>query len=169
MQESKRMTHSERAVAENKAKRLPKKLWALIEIALADLRKVEADDRYRVDMMFFHGTTYDERCLVCLGGSVMSGSCAVAHDVNVDPEDFGSQSWKFMALDHLRLGDVHGALSLLMNNKYKGFNVCPSHVSSLLRSLNISERYVMTPYDMNRRAFFREMRALARRLKKVNL
>ena len=162
------MTHSERAVAEKKAKRLPKKLWALIEIALADLRKVEGDDRYRVDMMFFHGTAYDDRCLVCLGGSVMSGSCAVARDVEVAPDDFGSQAWKFIALDRLRVGDVYSALSLAMNNKYQGFEVREGHVFSILKSLNISNRTI-TPYDMNRRAFFREMRALARRLKKVNL
>lgn len=56
---------------------LPEKNWALLELALSDLRKCEADKDYSIDMGRWHGPYQPFpglpiTCAVCLGGAVLA-------------------------------------------------------------------------------------------------
>ena len=51
---------------------LPDKPSELIRLALADLRKCEADPRYLIDMAQWHRPVTSELCHVCLAGAVMA-------------------------------------------------------------------------------------------------
>ncbi len=102
--------------------KLPEKLSDLIDLALADLRKVEKDDRYAVDMATWHeppGASLDEeatRCHVCFAGAVMAGTLGTMPNVVVLPSDFTSMgddphtARRLLALDSVRNGFVEDAL-----------------------------------------------------------
>lgn len=56
-------------------KKLPNKPSKLLELALKDLRAVEADGRYIVDMCTYHNKrSKGGKCHVCLAGAVMAKS-----------------------------------------------------------------------------------------------
>lgn len=96
---------------------LPNKPSALIRVALADLRKVEVDPRYRVHMSNWHlpqKKGEESTCYVCLAGSVM------AKTFEVPPSELRSPGWfdaevmrALHALDDFRSGEVHEGLSTL--------------------------------------------------------
>ena len=91
---------------------LPDTPGVLVRHALADLRRCEADNRYRVAMRFWHVPHwYDsEVCLVCLVGSVMAKSLDADPLCSYTPDDFYERR-KLYALDRFRVGDVAGGLS----------------------------------------------------------
>jgi len=90
----------------------PKKLSALIWLALGDLVKVEKDKRYQVNMTSWHKPEFG-RCNVCFAGSVMAKTLKTAHkfDADLNSVDF-SYEWKlaFQALDAVRQGEIYDAL-----------------------------------------------------------
>jgi hypothetical protein len=91
---------------------LPDKLSALIRVALADLRKVEADSRYVVNMHRWHKPV-GEVCQVCLAGAVMAQSLGIDPERHVEwPTNLatGGAEAKMLALDCARQGDVLNAL-----------------------------------------------------------
>jgi hypothetical protein len=61
---------------------LPDKPSELIRLALADLRKCEADPRYLIDMAECYRPVTSELCYVCLAGAVMAKT--LGQDIWVD-------------------------------------------------------------------------------------
>lgn len=94
---------------------LPEKPSDLIELALADLRKVEKDERYVVNMRDWHAPAPAFGfCNVCLAGAVMAGTLGHSPDECLTPGDLGpTLDSKLRALDSLRLGRVRTALDYL--------------------------------------------------------
>lgn len=98
--------------------RLPKKLSALIRVALADLAKVEKSKKYRVDMCRWHSpqAVFKEhiafdRCAVCFAGAVMAKTLKCARTKHVSPEHFSPYvEQRLFALDSVRSGEVRCAL-----------------------------------------------------------
>jgi hypothetical protein len=90
--------------------RLPDKLSELIRVALADLRKVEADPRYIVNMANWH-VAREGRCEVCLAGAVMAGTLGVDPQRTASPFEFCDDELenKLDALDWVRMGNVGNA------------------------------------------------------------
>lgn len=97
----------------------------LIRQAIADIRKVETDERYRVDMNTWHFPTLDfsstlklrqglKVCAVCFAGATMAKSLSIDPSVYVSPENFSTENRKlFEALNCFRLGDCATGLSIL--------------------------------------------------------
>ena len=104
-----------------KAQHLPTTPSALIRAALADLRAIEADDGYVVDMSRWHWPTMDDRgqtvCQVCLAGAVMAQTLDVPHDLRIYNDDLAgygcSVENKMNALDFFRLGEIEEGLDML--------------------------------------------------------
>ena len=110
-----------------KAKKLPTHLSAGILVALKDLAKVEASDKYVVNMGTWHtpefkteynretgdweSTNKVENCQVCFAGAVMARTLKtpIADDVSI--YSFSSKVRdKLTALDSIRCGDVSQAI-----------------------------------------------------------
>lgn len=89
----------------------PEKLSDLIDLALNDLRKVQADPRYVVDMTLWHEPNTDDGenyvCHVCFAGAVMAKTLAVDVLADSPVSDFGHE-WRraFYALDDVRTGNL---------------------------------------------------------------
>ena len=102
---------------------LPDKLSDLILVALDDLEKVENDERYTVNMDWWHRS--GDTCLVCLAGSVMAKSLDVSPDRTRFPNDFDEKTEaKLDALNWAHVGDVDYALHHLdvPQSSYTSFN-----------------------------------------------
>lgn len=105
---------------------LPRKMSALITVALKDLKKVEKADGYTVDMGDWHhpdtltcrngsGDTISEEdtCSVCFAGSVMAFTLKVASTKEAEPHSFPGNEDQLQALDSLRAGNVSDAARTL--------------------------------------------------------
>jgi hypothetical protein len=109
--------------------RLPKRPSALIRLAIADLKKAERTEGYRVDMNTWHDgatlgeTLYDPAtcitteteaaspCVVCFAGSVMAFSLNAPQTRNTRPEDYPEDvAIALSALDKFGMGWVFIAL-----------------------------------------------------------
>lgn len=100
-------------------KLLPRKLSALILVALADLAKAERSrKKYRVGMAVWHSP--NSHCTVCFAGSVMAFSLGSDPKRDVFPRNFGPRTERaLLALDSARRGRLQEALSFLRNgNEY---------------------------------------------------
>lgn len=87
----------------------------LIRLALGDLRKVESDVRYRVDMDAWHeGLQHREPCTVCMAGSVMAKTLGVDPERDSGPWNFQPDTdSKLCAIDAFRCGAVEDGLERL--------------------------------------------------------
>ena len=94
--------------------KLPGKPSELIKLAINDLKEVERDPRYRVDMDQWHrvGMPYDDRCHLCLAGAVMAGQLGVDSDEGATPGMFDELK-ALRALDEFRQGELHNAFGYL--------------------------------------------------------
>lgn len=105
---------------------LPDKLSDLILVALDDLEKVENDPRYDINMGWWHRPgVYNQKCLVCLAGSVMAKSLGTSPERTRYPNDFDDKTEaKLDALNWARVGDVDYALHHLdvPQSSYTSFN-----------------------------------------------
>lgn len=145
---------------------LPDKPSDLIELALADLEKVEATpELYRVTMGTWYYRAKDEKhCLVCLAGSVMAQTlgCGALGSHRSDwsglePSDFqGDLPDKLRALDYFRVGEVAYALGLM--------NIALDALPRDLHDVEISE-YVAGDAE----PFKADMRRLAADLREAGL
>lgn len=102
--------------------RLPEKLSDCLELALADIEKVEESDKFVVDMddwICTYPTTPGGKsvCHVCAAGAVMTQTLGITREHYSHPAQvFNSgeisyaDSRRLLALDHLRLGYLHSAL-----------------------------------------------------------
>ena len=135
---------------------LPDKPSELIRLALADLRKCEADPRYVIDMAEWHRPVTSELCSVCLAGSVMARS--LGRDIWIDlvPSTFESDTRnKLHALDYFRSGHVGLALATMK---------APEEIIS-----RIEFDRKITPYDSSVMRFYKDMARLADDLEKAGL
>lgn len=92
-----------------KPQRLPDLPSDLIELALADLEKVEKRKRhYVVDMDCWHSTDrWDGKCAVCFAGGVMAMSLGAKRSEGSGPTAFyGDTRNKLYALNSFREGHV---------------------------------------------------------------
>lgn len=87
---------------------LPHVPSALIRLALADLRKVEAmPETYRVDMGTWHAPELNGTCVVCFAGAVMANTLGAPRDRSFSQYGFGEHNFTALdALDDFRLGCV---------------------------------------------------------------
>ena len=100
---------------------LPTTPSELIRAALRDLRAIEADDRYVVDMSRWHGPTMDNHgqavCQVCLAGAVMAQTLGAPHDLRIYDDDLAGYGYDvqgaLLALDFFRLGMMTAGLEML--------------------------------------------------------
>lgn len=106
---------------------LPRKMSSLIKIALRDIRKAEATEKYIMDMNTFHSPTElvcsinegaevitrHEACVVCAAGAVMAFSLKADPTKSLDPDNFNKNQNQLAAIDHLRQGLIHGAFEEL--------------------------------------------------------
>ena len=99
-----------------------KTLDALLKVGLVDLKLVEQDPFYDVNM----DRSWHERssngetvCYVCLAGSVMAKSLGATLGKDYDPSDFDlDTSKKLYALDSLREGEVGQAVRQMPGYTY---------------------------------------------------
>lgn len=97
--------------------KLPEKLSDLIELALRDLRKVEKDERYRVNMYSWHEPTLSGKCLVCFAGAVMAGTLETPINKDVLPSRFDEHTAaRLNALNEVRCGLIRQALDSVGEN-----------------------------------------------------
>ena len=93
---------------------LPDKLSDLAELALNDLEKCEAmPEVYEIRMSAWHKPGVG-KCLVCAAGAVMAQTLRVPHFLEKSPGFFDRDTrLKLLAINSLRLGDLHHALRAL--------------------------------------------------------
>ena len=90
---------------------LPNDPSELIRLAIADLEKVEHDERYSVNMNAWH-EPIEEVCCVCLAGALMAGTLNGDPGSCLDPRDFdGPTRAKLWALNSLGRGNVLAAFT----------------------------------------------------------
>lgn len=134
-------------------KKLPNKLSELIRLSLYDLKLVEKDKRYKVDMSYFHNPGL-KKCSVCLAGAVMAKSLKLSLDKDFCYSNFtDDENKKVIAINSLRLGFITSAAVELGKNLYK------------------FEKYDrnITDYHYNKSKFKKEMLKLAKDLEKDGL
>ena len=114
--------------------RLPDKPSELIRVALADLAKCQADERYEINMEEWHrpqsrSNGYEFKCLICFAGAAMSQSLGAAPDIKAWPEDFDDPDRRrLLALDAFREGYVKAAVQTIDANRINSF-LLPRKVS----------------------------------------
>lgn len=126
---------------------LPNKPSELIRVALEDLEKTEADERYIINMAFWHRPTSDlQKCHVCLAGAVLAQRSGASHYDDLSELRFVSEvRAKLFALDDFREGSLHSGLRKLDGP-------CPT---------SIPEHKVIAPYEDDPAQFKSDMRGLA--------
>ncbi len=134
---------------------LPRKMSALIRIALEDLTKVERSKVYEVQMGNWHLPLADGKCAVCFAGAVMAKTCNFKKSADVFPRrsSMGDNLDQFFALDSLRQGEIGLAASEL----HLGLNII------------LPEDRSITPYSSDPKQFRADMRKLALDLEGMNL
>lgn len=136
--------------------KLPRKMSALITLALADLAKCERSEKYTVDMDRWHEPTFDRTCAVCFAGAVMAKTLDADVTCALNPGNFAGDMDQLMALNFLREGKVWDAAGQLR----------------LSRTDTVAARdfdRLLDDYSDDPKKFRAEMRKLARELKAVGL
>lgn len=133
---------------------LPDKPSELIRVALRDLRRVEDNPNYKVDMMVWHCPDgNDGVCRVCLAGAVMAGLGAPS-DEPLSPYGFPAKTVQALcSLNRFRQGRIHHALNAL--------HIQPDDHTPPDRPV--------TPYEKSRGKFKAELTIIADELAKVGL
>jgi len=139
---------------------LPDKMSDLLALAARDLRAVEEDSAYRVDMSDWHfPDPYTGQCEVCMAGAVL------AVTVGVDPqEEFVPDTMtldlhkKMLAINSLRMGNVHKASFTLRGTE-------TAREAARLADLDRG----MSDYHIDREAFFADVEKLIQDLRQAGL
>lgn len=133
--------------------RLPDKPSELIRLAVADLKRSEADPCYRIEFGTWHDVTPSKICVVCLAGAVMAFSLDVPQLTTTSPQHFRPDiRAKLSALDW-------GRRSLMQHEMFSCLGLGPD------RSFD----RIITPYGMDPLEFKNEMLKLADDLEKAEL
>jgi hypothetical protein len=134
----------------------------LIRLALKDLRAVEKDSRYKVNMEHWHWVhplpqkPEEELCHVCFAGSVLAKSFKCSSDETklLGAFPVGVQD-RMTALNAFRLGQVYGGLE------------------QLRRAVKVPKRYIpnrsVVSYNHDPKKFKRQMATMARFLERKRL
>lgn len=128
----------------------------LILIALADLEKVEQDERFKINMNVWHSPVIESgKCMVCFAGAVMAMSLKIPNEQWVlKIKSIGSENARQMvAINYFRLGMIHPALN------HFGAEHVPVQFPP----------YPVTPYQDNPQQFKTDMRHIANLLEKAGL
>lgn len=135
-------------------KHLPNKLYKLIRVALADMRKCMESDKYEIQMGVWHAPVEDGICAVCAAGAVMAQTLKRKPTRELDPFDFSVDiQTKLLSLNALRMGFVGLAINEMGLPEPKKNYDC-----------------YISPFDPDEpKFFFRDMEALATRLEKANI
>lgn len=136
---------------------LPDKPSDLIELALADLEKCEADPRYRIDMNVWHRP--NGHCAVCFAGSVM------AQSLGVDPRD----CVMFTDEDDVEFGDELMAKFHALNEFRGGYVWEGLNELRIVKPARLDNFFIVTPYTKSRDGFRADMRDLAEHLRSHGL
>lgn len=133
---------------------LPDKPSELIRVALRDLRRVEDNPNYKVDMMVWHmPDKNDGICRVCLAGAVMAGLGASPDEI-LNPYGYPARTvQKLCALNRFRQGRIDHGLNAMHIPTYEWYP---------------SDRLV-TPYDRDPEEFQLQLTLMADELEKVGL
>lgn len=102
-------------------KNLPNKASELIRLAIGDLEKAEASERYVIDMGNWHTPEnlikeplYSDKCIICLAGAVMAFSLDIDPGIHCEPVDLDAvNGWKLRALNSFRGGCIRLGLKYL--------------------------------------------------------
>ena len=87
--------------------KLPRKMSALITLALADLVKCERSEKYAVCMGGWHEPdTFSGTCYVCFAGAVMAKTLDADMARVFTPDHFAGNKDQLMVLNYLREGRV---------------------------------------------------------------
>ena len=132
---------------------LPDKPSDLLQLALDDLQKTENDDRYVINMDVWHDPgPPDNKCRVCLAGSVMAQTLQGSPWLQLRPESFddGKIDLQLCAIDHFREGDVTLALDILE------YRFVPA---------TLNDHMDITPYKDNPTIFREDMLELIKHLR----
>lgn len=135
-------------------KKLPDKPSKLIEIALADLAKVEKSKKYKVDMTWYHAGSgiIGPECAVCFAGAVMAKTLHATITEDIIPDDYDEDTaQKLRAINRFRQGDLASAYRALERKMPFG----------------LSHQIQVTSYEDNPAKFKREMAELAKTLKRL--
>lgn len=107
-------------------KTLPDKPSALLRVALADLRLVEADPRYKVNMAEWHtANPGDGICHVCLAGAALAKTVGHPREDARWGEFGGRLESQLEALNDFRRGDVEMAFDQLNLRAAPGDQIPP--------------------------------------------
>lgn len=146
--------------------KLPDKPSELIVVALNDLKKCEADNRYDVRMSAWHqpGFIYaaDRKsklpvCFVCLAGAAMAQTLQSGIRKDLVPTKFDNDTAnKLRALNYFSQGCIYVALSAMdIKADYK---------------LLLYQQVTVTEYNYDKpRVFHKEMKGIIKILKGINL
>lgn len=144
--------------------RLPKRPSKLLLVALRDLRAIEQDSRYTVDMRVWHNPEFSygllgsvRVCEVCLAGAVIARSFRTPIQRGVTPGNLTpSRRRKLYALDAFRQGCIHSGLHWLQ-------------ISSDEIPPELPLRVEVVSYHDDRDLWHKQMFQLVRRLQRVGL
>ena len=177
---------------------LPQSASELIRIAIRDLKKVERNKRYKIDMNEWHAPNLSEKgnlrfCEVCFAGSVMAETCGLK-----PKQDFRglweNRDWQplFAALNSFRTGSIYGGCHSLLKShlrdRFRKFFVdggmgaditSTSEFGKFQRAIKARWRKKgltvdacgdsIYPYSANPRMFYSAMRVIAAAFKKEGL
>ena len=137
-------------------KKAPKKLSTAMRMALNDLRKVEKDPRYEVNMAVWHQPYCSEKGSVCLAGAVMAKSCGADPTNALGITAFGPD-WArvFLALDWVRRGEVREAFRNLDKPTGK------------LDVVGLGDRISVIQYSANRKQWRKDMFKIVHKLERI--
>ena len=140
---------------------LPDKPSELIRAALQDLSAIENNPSYVVNMEVYH-TPYkddDNRCHVCLAGSVMANRFKENPLRQLFPIIYDTVIFsKLVALNEFRLGNI-----------FQGLCVLDIFDARMLFDSPLPVKWDITPYEVNPLNFKYDMYTLADRLDKEGL
>lgn len=144
------------------------KFSEFVRTALNDLKDIETDPRYTVNMEVWH--SFDESdnvCHVCLAGAMMASRLCASPKEELLPSNFPDVAEKLRALDAFQIGYIREAY-----NRFTQTDDPRPELSSAAEDL--LQRYdtgeITTPcYRTNRKKFFQHFYALADALEKAGL
>lgn len=92
--------------------RLGNKLSTVIRAAVADMKTVQRDKRYKLMMFTWHALQplLHDVCGVCMAGSIIACRGGATPTASVHPSDFDpATKYKLYAVDSVRQGNIRGA------------------------------------------------------------
>lgn len=159
-----------------KQKKLPKKLSALIRLALADMKAARrAGLKLHMSWWVAPGLGTDKQCSVCMAGAVMYGTLGNVKGYVSDPSDVTddrTEQRKLRALNNVRIGDLRGAL--LCMEKWDDLSASKrAAVGELGEYLTVHPMRTAAGLELedpkHRRTFYRAMNHVAKKLEDLGL